>query len=81
MGEWLNIYEYLVKVLRKFQGSLDLLANWGAEFNTLYSRLVIQDHTIGLPFREALKQEIKKLGPKLDFYTAVSHARGSHPSA
>ncbi len=32
IGEWLNIHEYLVKVLRKFHGNLDVLANWGAEF-------------------------------------------------
>jgi tRNA A-37 threonylcarbamoyl transferase component Bud32/pimeloyl-ACP methyl ester carboxylesterase len=32
IGEWLNIHEYLVRVLRKFHGNLDVLANWGAEF-------------------------------------------------
>ncbi|MEO5567115.1 MAG: protein kinase [Gemmatimonadaceae bacterium] len=30
--EWLNIHEYFVKVLRKFQGDIDVLAKWGAEF-------------------------------------------------
>ncbi len=34
-----------------------------------YSRLVIKDHTSG-DFRDLLKQEIAKLGPKLDSYTA-----------